>query len=85
MNNGQHSPKNKSGVNYRQFHIPFSSKYEKSIYEGKYQQYNDKKMNNNKRTNYRENVLCIDDAQIVIQKVKINMHFQLVQTINILL
>ena len=29
MNNGQQNTKNKSGGNYRQFHKPSSSKYEK--------------------------------------------------------
>ena len=62
LNNGQQSSKNKGSGNYRQFHKPSSSNYEKSRHEGKYQQYNDQKMNNNKRKNYRKNVLCVDDA-----------------------
>ena len=62
MNNGQQSPKNKSGGNNRQFHKPSSSKYQKSRYEGKYQQYNNQKLNNKKRTNYRNSIPCVDDA-----------------------
>ena len=62
MNNGQQSPKNKITGNYRQFHKPSSSNYEKSRNKGKYLQYNNWKMNNNKRKNYRKNVLCVDDA-----------------------
>ena len=62
MTNGQQSSKNKRSGNYRQFHKPSGSNYEKSRYEGKNQQYNDQKMNNNKRKNFRENVLCVDDA-----------------------
>ena len=85
MNNGQQSPKNKSGGNYRQFHKPSSSKYEKSRYEGKSQKYNDKTMNNNEWTNCRKMYSMVMMFRKIIQKVKMSMHFQLVQTINILL
>ena len=62
IHNGQQSHKNKRSGNYRQFHKPSSSNYEKSRYEGKYQQYNDQKMNNKKTENLQESVLCVDDA-----------------------